>query len=146
MRSKEEKEVGTVCNCFCSSITQEIKCYIKRGLWTSKEEKYSKRRCVPLNAAHRVRAAPLPSPFPLFLISSDIFHNANSLGTSMIIWLEAAAEIIELNLLSLIEPIITTTNNKSPAGCHVEVAALKLGWQFHIHRDRGSQGRGSYWA
>lgn len=64
---------------------------------------------------HSVSAVLFLSPFPLLLISSDSFHNANSLGASTIISLETAAEKIEVVPLWWIEPHSGPANIKSPA-------------------------------
>lgn len=111
-----KKENGTVCKCFCSSVTQEINCC--RGEKKRKKQALNiQSRREPIKALHCFEEQPLfLSLFPLLLISSDNSRHANSLGSSRIISLQTAAEKIEIISLSLMEPPIATANKTSPVG------------------------------
>lgn len=101
-----KKENGIVCNCFCSSITQEINCC--RG--EKKRKKLSlnlQSRIEPIKALHCFeRQPPLLSLFPLLLISPDNSQNTNSSASSRVISLQTTAEKIEIISLWLVEPRI----------------------------------------
>lgn len=84
--------------------------------------------------------------FPLLLISSDNSRNANSLGSSRIISLQTAAEKIEIISLSLIEPMIATANNTSPAGTVGRCQVSAPGACLMFRRTEGMRAGSLIWA
>jgi len=104
-------------------------------------------RTEPIKALHFFEKQPLfLSPFPLLLISSDNYPNVNSLGSSRIISLQTAAEKIEIISLSLIEPVIATANNTSPAGAVGRCQVSAPGGCLMFRRTEGMRAGNLIWA
>lgn len=101
----------------------------------------------PIKALHFFEKQPLfLSPFPLLLISADNSGNANSLGSSRIISLQTAAEKIEIISLLLIEPMIVTANNTSPASAMGRCQVPALGGCLMFWRTERMRAGNLIWA